>query len=65
MTDPYTTVPDAQVGILMGSSSDWPAMEHAAKTLSFLRAQKLVRRAPNRHWICYHDRVREALSASV
>ena len=24
---------DAQVGIIMGSTSDWPTMEHAAKTL--------------------------------
>jgi 5-(carboxyamino)imidazole ribonucleotide mutase len=32
----YTTVEGAQVGLLMGSSSDWPVMKHAAETLARL-----------------------------
>ena len=36
MAAPYTTVQDALVGLLMGSSSDWPVMEKAAETLARL-----------------------------
>ena len=32
----YVTVPDACVGILMGSASDWPVMEKASATLDTL-----------------------------
>ena len=33
MPDQYETVADAKIGILMGSASDWPTMQAAAKTL--------------------------------
>ena len=36
MAQAYTTVKGAHVGVLMGSSSDWPTMEHASKTLAEL-----------------------------
>ncbi len=36
MAQPYTTVKGALVGVLMGSSSDWPIMEHASETLAEL-----------------------------
>ena len=33
MPDQYETVANAKIGILMGSASDWPTMQAAAKTL--------------------------------
>lgn len=36
MAGNYTTVDGAQVGVLMGSASDWPTMRAAAETLSQL-----------------------------
>ena len=36
MTTEYTTVEGARVGLLMGSSSDWPTMEHSSEMLTFL-----------------------------
>ena len=36
MAAPYTIVEGALVGVLMGSSSDWPTMKHAAETMSRL-----------------------------
>ncbi|MDY7108600.1 MAG: 5-(carboxyamino)imidazole ribonucleotide mutase [Planctomycetota bacterium] len=36
MTDQYTTVDGARIGILMGSASDWPTMKAARDTLAEL-----------------------------
>ncbi|MHC4947830.1 MAG: 5-(carboxyamino)imidazole ribonucleotide mutase [Planctomycetota bacterium] len=36
MSEPYTTVPGARVGVLMGSPSDWPTMRKASETLEGL-----------------------------
>lgn len=36
MTAQFTTVEGAQVGVLMGSSSDWPTMKATAETLTAL-----------------------------
>jgi 5-(carboxyamino)imidazole ribonucleotide mutase len=36
MSDGYTTVDGAVVGVLMGSASDWPTMQKASQTLSDL-----------------------------
>ncbi len=33
---PYTTIQNAQVGVLMGSQSDWPTMQKASSTLTDL-----------------------------
>ena len=36
MSDDYTTVDGAMVGVLMGSKSDWPTMQATSETLSKL-----------------------------
>ncbi len=36
MSDQYTTVDGASVGVLMGSASDWPTMEKTSSTLKAL-----------------------------
>lgn len=36
MSDDYTTVDGAMVGVLMGSKSDWPTMQATTETLSQL-----------------------------
>ncbi len=36
MSDDYTTVDGAMVGVLMGSKSDWPTMQATSETLSQL-----------------------------
>ncbi len=36
MSDEYTTVDDAMVGVLLGSASDWPIMKTTSETLAAL-----------------------------
>lgn len=35
-TPSYTTVPGSQIGVLMGSASDWPTMQKCSETLTAL-----------------------------